>query len=113
MSPPRFHDVFVDPSKLCGYCLSDQHPRGRHKARVFRSRLGLTARDAELLQGALVAAVHDRPGNLIPAVNDRYGERFILDFAMTTAAGTATVRSGWILASGQQVLRFLTCYVLD
>ena len=44
----RFSDIVVEIAKLRDYCLSDTHPRGRHKARVFRSRLALTAADAEL-----------------------------------------------------------------
>ena len=27
----------VDPRKLRDYCLNPNHPRGKHKARVFRS----------------------------------------------------------------------------
>jgi hypothetical protein len=46
--------VTVDPIKLRDYCLSDQHPRGRHKARVFRARLGLTSHDVNLLRRALL-----------------------------------------------------------
>lgn len=44
--PDRFHGIEVDMAKLRDYCLSETHLRGRHKARVFRARLGLTVRDA-------------------------------------------------------------------
>jgi len=44
--------------------------------------------------------------------SDAYGQRFLLDFEMTTPTGTATVRSGWIIRTGERVLRFVTCYVL-
>jgi hypothetical protein len=102
----------VDIAKVRDYCLSDSHPRGRHKARVFRSRLGLTAGDADLLLRALLDAARSRPDNLRPTDADDYGQRYVLDFEMTTAAGTATVRSAWIVLAGQDVLRFTTCYVL-
>jgi hypothetical protein len=46
----RFRTVAVDLTKVRDYCLSASHPRGRHKARVFQARLGLTADNAELLQ---------------------------------------------------------------
>ena len=39
----HFDIIIVDLAKLRDYCLNEEHPRGRHKARVFRSRLGLTA----------------------------------------------------------------------
>jgi hypothetical protein len=32
----------VDIEKIRSYCFSLEHPRGRHKARVFRAVLGLS-----------------------------------------------------------------------
>jgi hypothetical protein len=43
---------------------------------------------------------------------DEYGQGYMLDFEMTVAAGTATIRSAWIVLADENVLRFLTCYVL-
>ncbi|HTT80015.1 MAG TPA: hypothetical protein VMF86_10085 [Stellaceae bacterium] len=108
----RARTVFVDIAKLRDYCLSEGHPRGRHKARVFRSRLGLTADDAGFLRDLLVRAARSRPRELIAAEQDAYGGRFILDISVTTSAGTAIVRSGWIIRTGERALRFVTCYVL-
>ena len=94
------------------YCLSDTHPHGRHKARVFRSSLGLDAGDAEWLRQTLLDAARDRQDDLLPADADEHGQRYVLDLEMTTAAGTATVRSAWIVLVGQDVLRLTSCYVL-
>ena len=44
----------VDIEKLRDYCLNINHPRGRHKARVFASALGLTADNAEELREAIL-----------------------------------------------------------
>ncbi len=108
----RFSGIVVEIAKLRDYCLSDTHPRGRHKARVFRSRLGLTAADAELLRRTLLDAARNRQGDLQPTDADEFGQRYVLDFPMTTAAGTATVRSAWIVLASQDVLRLTSCYVL-
>lgn len=108
----RIANIVVDVAKLRDYCLSDSHPRGRHKARVFRSRLGLTANDAELLRDLLVRAARSQHQDLLAAGRDEYGERFILDIEVTTSRGTATVRSGWIIRQRQRTLRFVTCFVL-
>lgn len=43
MKIPNCEQAFVDIVKLQDYCLNAEHLRGRHKARVFRSVLGLTA----------------------------------------------------------------------
>jgi hypothetical protein len=109
---PRFGSIAVDEVKIRDYCLSDSHPRGRHKARVFRSRLGLTSADVELLRRALLDAVRIRPQDLRQTANDQYGQRYVLDFNMTGTAGSATVRSAWIVLVNDDVLRFLSCYVL-
>ena len=108
----RFGNIVVEIAKLRDYCLSDTHPRGRHKARVFRSRLGLTANDAELLRRILLDAARDRQDELQPTDADEFGQRYVLDFPMTTAAGNAMVRSAWIVLAGQDVLRLTSCYVL-
>ena len=66
----RFGSIVVEIAKLRDYCLSDTHPRGRHKARVFRSRLGLSADDAVWLRRALLHAAHDRQDALLPTGAD-------------------------------------------
>jgi hypothetical protein len=108
-----FDEVVVELEKLHDYCLSDTHPRGRSKARVFRSRLGLTATDAEFLRQSLIQAVREEPGAVRPTKLDAFGQRFNLDFPLTTARGTAVIRSAWIERPDQpKVLRLLTCFVL-
>jgi hypothetical protein len=107
-----FASIVIDVSKLRDYCLSDRHPRGRHKARAFRARLGLTAADAESLRSFLYDAAQSSGSSLRPTRADSYGQRYELDLVMTTATGTAMMRSGWIVRSGEDVLRFTTCYVL-
>jgi hypothetical protein len=107
-----FTDCVVDLRKLRDYCLSDTHPRGRHKARVFRSRLGLTSADATFLQQTLLDAARARRDQLRLANADEYGSRYTLDFEITTLVGTARVRSAWIVVRGQNVLQLTTCFVL-
>jgi hypothetical protein len=106
-----FDAVVVDARKLREYCLSSSHHRGRNKARVFRIRLGLSENDAEVLQNALLQAVRSRPQDLQFRVGDQYGRHYMLDFEMTTASGTAMVRSIWIIRENEEVLRFVTCFV--
>ena len=40
-NPPRARDAVIPTDKLIAYALNSDHPRGRHKARVFRSALGI------------------------------------------------------------------------
>lgn len=105
-------EVAVDEAKLRDYVLNDRHPRGRHKARVFRSRLGLTQSDAGWLRDALLEAALRLRSEFRPLQADAFGRRYSLDILMTTTAGAAVVRSAWIVRTGEDVLRFISCYIL-
>lgn len=107
---PNPEDAIVEVRKLRDYCLSPDHPRGRHKARVFASVLGLTADDAEEVREALLSAALS--GEAAHTEEDGYGKRYVLDFEMKTDAGMATVRSGWIVRRGEDFPRFTSCWVL-
>ena len=55
MKLPNGELTIVDLRKLQEYCLNPQHPRGRHKARVFAS-VGIREADADQLRTALLDA---------------------------------------------------------
>jgi hypothetical protein len=75
-----FGRIVVEIAKLRDYCLSDIHPRGRHKARIFRSKLGWTAAEAGLLCQALLDAARDRQDELRPAEGRRLWPPFRAGF---------------------------------
>jgi hypothetical protein len=110
MQLPNGDQAIVDIIKLRAYCLNMEHPRGRHKARVFAAALGFTAADAEQLQTLLLAAV--RTGEAVVGVQDAYGQRYTVDVTLTGPAGTAQVRSSWIVRVGETVPRLTSCYVM-
>jgi hypothetical protein len=110
MKLPNPERAVVDVEKLRDYCLSREHPRGRHKARVFAAALGLIASDAEELRDApLIAA---RTHDAIPTERDEYGQRYVVDFIMTRQGRQARVRSSWIVRRGEDFPRLTSCYVL-
>jgi hypothetical protein len=83
--------AIVEISKVRDYILNPHHPRGRHKARVFSSALGLTQVDAEFLRSALIQAARDTEA--IPGCSDDYGQRFTLDFEFSRGNRRAKIRS--------------------
>jgi hypothetical protein len=110
MQLPNGERAIVALEKLCDYCLNPAHRVGGHKARVFESVLGLTAADAEGLQQRLLSVA--QTGDAVPGKQDAYGHRYIIDFEMTTAVGTAIVRSTWIVLVGEEIPHLTSCYVL-
>jgi hypothetical protein len=107
---PNADRAVVDLVKVRDYCLNPEHPRGRHKARVFASALGFTASNATDLRDLLLAAAQTRDPTLGDA--DEYGQRYILDFPARGPAGQAAVRSTWIVRTGEDFPRLTSCYVL-
>jgi len=110
MKLPGGDRAVVDLAKLRDYCLNPRHPRGRHKARVFASALGITSADAEQLRRALLKAASESEAVL--GVGDEYGQRFVLDFEITQPGGRATVRSYWIVLEHEDFPRLTSCYVI-
>ncbi|MCA9025715.1 MAG: hypothetical protein KDA86_10925 [Planctomycetaceae bacterium] len=107
---PSAERAVIDPVKLTDYCLNPDHPRGRHKARVFESALGLTSDDADELRQALLDAALDDTAELADA--DDFGQRYVVEFAMNALAGTARIRSAWIVRADEDFPRFVSCYVI-
>ena len=106
---PNATHAVVDIDKLRDYCLNPKHPRGRHKARVFARRLGLSAADASVLRSVLLAAA--REAEVTPGATDVHGSRYVLDFEFKGPGGTATIRSHWIVRRGERAPRMSSCYV--
>ncbi|HEY3245689.1 MAG TPA: hypothetical protein VGM03_20280 [Phycisphaerae bacterium] len=110
MKLPNADRAVVEIEKLTDYCLSPHHLRGRHKARVFAAVLGLTAADADALRDALMDAAQSQ--EVVLGETDDFGQRYVLDFLMRGARGTAAVRSTWIVRRGEDFPRLTSCYVL-
>jgi hypothetical protein len=110
MKLPNADRAVVDVRKLRDYCLNVDHPRGQHKARVFKSALGWIVDGAEDVRRRLLEAVLQTDASFLGA--DDYGQRYALDFVVQGVRGPATVRSLWIIRHGEDFPRFASCYLL-
>ena len=110
MKIPSAERAVVDIRKLTDYCLSHEHPRGKHKARVFLSSLGMTSTHAKELGDALLQKIMTEEC-AIGAV-DEYGARYIIDFTYARGGKEATIRSTWIIKVGETTPRLTSCFVL-
>ncbi len=110
MELPNAAQAIVEIEKLRDYCLSESHPRGKHKARVFESALGLTASDVNELRDAIISAIQTEEA--IAGERDEYGQRYVVDFPVKRLDREAKIRSAWIIRHGENVPRLTSCYVL-
>lgn len=101
----------VDIAKISGYLLNPGHPVGRHKARVFRAALGLTAEHAALLQSALRTAAASQDASL--ERQDRFGDQYTVHFELAHEGRVREIRSLWIVRSGENFPRFVSAFVVD
>ena len=68
---PNWNEAVLDIRKIEDYCLSPSHPRGRHKARVFREALDLQRSNAGWLRDVLLGAT--RSSEASPGYGGRMG----------------------------------------
>ena len=90
----------VDVRKLTEYALNDEHPGGKHKARLFRDLLGITKDDWQFLAEQLVAglqeAMVERPRK------SEHGVQYHVDVPVLGRNGTKKmVRAAWIIRTNE------------
>ena len=108
MRLPGGDAAVVERQKLTGYCLNVEHPRGKHKARVF-AKLGFSAENAEELRSALLNAA--ATADVQAARSDEFGDRYVLEFEIKGPRGNGIVRSTWIVRRGESVPRLTSCFL--
>lgn len=110
MKLPNADYAVVDIRKLRDYCLNSMHDEGKHKARLFKSALGMTTENAEELREILLDAVKTHDARL--GRRDEFGQRYTIDFLAEWKGKTTTIRSGWIIELGLNVPKLTSCYPL-
>jgi hypothetical protein len=110
MKLPNAHSASVDLRKLQDYCLNPEHPRGKNKARVFQSALGVGRKNAEELRSLILSAVGEL--DCIPGESDEYGSRYFVDIEWQRLEKSATIRTMWMVKRNEDIPRMTSCYVL-
>lgn len=103
------NQAIIDPRKLTEYALNPNHPKGMHKARVFKSALGITIEHAQELIAQVRRGIISTPA--IPGATDSFGTHMTVDLLVTGPAGQAIVRTSWIYDPGSTVPRLATIFV--
>ena len=108
MRLPGAESAIVPLEKLVGYLLSLAHPVGRSKAVFFRS-LGYDETNAELLAAGLTAIAGDN--EVAEVETTEFGTKYAVEGPLVTPNGvTTSLRTVWIVVSGEEVPRFVTAY---
>ena len=97
-------------AKLRDYSLDPIHSKGKHKARVFASALGLTRNDAEWLRDELLRAAKELDCTLGPRTE--HGQRYVIVFDLKRGDKIAPIRSVWNIRPDEDFPRLITCFVI-
>jgi hypothetical protein len=94
MKLPNGDRAVILMDKLLGYCLNPDHIRGKHKARVFKSVLGITADNVGQLEALVRQAALE--GEIIQERETNFGQEFKLDW-MIPGTDSVELRTIWIV----------------
>lgn len=106
---PNAENAYVDIFKLRDYCLNPNHPVGKHKARVFKSELGINRTDAELLRDLILDSLPKNEAKI--NFEDKYGVRYTVNLKIRILNKERVVTTGWIIRSNENFPRLITCYL--
>ena len=107
---PNHERAIIDLQKIKDYCLSDKHPIGKHKAKVFKSALSLRKNDAENLINLIKLGLKSNQAYL--RKKDVYGDHYFVDMEIINFDESAIIRTAWIFGNGVENPKLITCYIL-
>lgn len=107
---PKADQASIQREKLRDYALDPEHPRGQHKARVFRSALGIGQDDWEYLRDQILEAVPSAAVATVRVVS--WGTLYEVPILVEGLNGeTHQVTTAWIVESEDDLPKLVTTYV--
>jgi hypothetical protein len=100
----------IDSRKLTHYALDDESPVGKHKAILFKNRLGF---DKENYLD-LVLQIKQRvlETEITFHSEDEFGKRYTAEIEIKGTAGqTEIIKTGWLVGHNSKVAHLTTLYI--
>ena len=93
------------------YCLNPNHQKGKNKATIFQSKLGINLNNADILNKAIKqAAINESV--VIRKVNE-YGTHYNMKFLLKTKVGESLVLVAWIIRINENFPRLTNGYPVN
>jgi hypothetical protein len=108
MKLPNGDRAEISMAKLIGYCLNPDHSKGKNKARVFQSTLGITAENADRLRDLVQQAAIE--GEVIQQTTTAFGQELKVDWEIPGTEGL-WLRTTWEIAPNATNPRLITAFV--
>jgi len=102
--------IHIDPRKLTEYALNPDHPRGSHKAWLFKKMLGYTKTNYESLKNQIENQALSCEA--IAGKADQRGQRYSVNIAIQGMEGqNVIIRTGWMVAPNSNEAWLTTLFV--
>jgi len=103
---PNSHQAAIADTKLTGYLLNDEHPRGKSKAKFFKS-FGFSREEWETLGAALI--VQGQINSVVATSTDTWGTRYeVLCNVPTPDQRNPCIRTVWQITSANPLPQLIT-----
>lgn len=107
MKLPYRQNSYIPEDKLVSYLLSETHPVGRSKAKIFRG-IGFNETNVGKLSEALLKIAQTQ--NVREARKLEYGTNYAIDGMLQINKGRISIRTVWFIELGENQPRFVTAY---
>jgi DNA gyrase/topoisomerase IV subunit A len=98
----------ISMQKILGYCLNFNHDKGKDKARVFQSRLGITTQNADRLFNLIqIAAVE---GEVVQESSTKFGKKYKVDWKIPNTE-SIELRTIWEISSESRYPRLISAFL--
>ncbi|PSB16624.1 hypothetical protein C7B65_21100 [Phormidesmis priestleyi ULC007] len=108
MKLPNGDQAIIPIAKLLGYCLNPDHPKGKHKAKVFKSALGITAENVERLDQLIRQAAIE--GEIVQEQVTEFGQEFKLDWTLPDT-NAVQLRTIWIIPQDSTEPQLVSAFI--
>jgi hypothetical protein len=108
MKLPNAECAIISIEKLIGYCLNPEHPKGKHKARVFQSVLGITRENADRLYELVRQAAIT--GKVVQERSTPFGQEFKVDWNIL-GLDQVQLRTLWIISSESTIPQLVSAFI--
>jgi Domain of unknown function (DUF4926) len=105
---PNGERALIPMEKLTDFCLNPDHARGKDKARVFASVLGITRDRAHELADLVRQAARD--GDITKEARTVWGQYYRVDWAMPSRVDVV-LRTIWEIAPGAEIPRLVSVFI--
>ena len=111
MKLPNCNSVYIPPSKLNEYLLSETHIIGKSKARVFRA-CGFNEDNVKLFEKGLLNIARNE--TVSEVISSLHGKKYIIEGFLETPNKTIIkVRTIWVIETKESNPRFVTAYPIN